>query len=35
MSPDFWQDSESAQDVMRLLAETRKTVERWREMEKK
>ncbi|MDD4923341.1 MAG: peptide chain release factor 2 [Dehalococcoidales bacterium] len=35
MSPDFWQDSGRAQDVMRLLAETRKTVERWREMEQK
>jgi peptide chain release factor 2 len=35
MSPDFWQDSDKAQEIMRLLAETRKTVEEWRELEKK
>jgi peptide chain release factor 2 len=35
MSPDFWQNSESAQDVMRRLAETRKTVEQWRGGEQK
>ena len=32
-APDFWQDSEKAQDVMRLLTETRKTVQKWRELE--
>jgi peptide chain release factor 2 len=35
MSPDFWQNSESAQEVMRRLAETRKTVEQWRGVEQK
>ncbi len=35
ISPDFWQDSDKAQDVMRLLAETRKTVQQWRQIERK
>ncbi len=35
VSQDFWQDSEKAQGIMRHLAETRKTVENWRGIEKK
>ena len=33
--PDFWLDQTKAQDTMRRLAEQKKTVERWREMEKR
>jgi len=33
--PDFWQDQANAQSVMRQLAEQRKVVQRWRELEKK
>ena len=32
--PDFWLDQTKAQDTMRRLAEQKKTVEQWREMEK-
>ncbi len=34
MSPDFWQDQDQAQVVMRRLADNRKTVDLWRGMEK-
>ncbi|MFC1977983.1 PCRF domain-containing protein, partial [Chloroflexota bacterium] len=33
--PDFWLDQIGAQDAMRQLAEQKKVVERWRDMEKK
>ncbi|MBC8477022.1 MAG: peptide chain release factor 2 [Dehalococcoidia bacterium] len=33
--PDFWLDQTKAQDTMRRLAEQKRTVERWREMEKR
>jgi peptide chain release factor 2 len=33
--PDFWQEQEKAQRVMRQLAEQKKVVERWRGMEEK
>jgi peptide chain release factor 2 len=33
--PDFWNDQTSAQNVMRQLAEYNKSVQRWRELEKK
>jgi peptide chain release factor 2 len=33
--PDFWLDQANAQSVMRQLAEQRKVVQRWRELEKK
>jgi peptide chain release factor 2 len=33
--PDFWQEPEKAQNIMRQLAEQKKVVERWREMEKR
>lgn len=33
--PDFWLDQTSAQNVMRRLAECRKKVETWRELEKR
>jgi peptide chain release factor 2 len=32
---DFWQDQANAQNVMRQLAEQKKVVERWRELEEK
>ena len=35
MEPDFWSDSNQARDVMRRLAEQKKTVEQWRSLEKK
>jgi peptide chain release factor 2 len=35
LQPDFWQDPVQAQATMRRLAENRKTVERWRSMEKR
>jgi peptide chain release factor 2 len=33
--PDFWNDQTNAQNVMRQLAEYNKSVQRWRELEKK
>jgi peptide chain release factor 2 len=33
--PDFWQEPEKAQSIMRQLAEQKKVVERWRGMEKR
>ncbi len=33
--PDFWLDPTKAQNVMRHLAEQKKVVEEWRELEKK
>jgi peptide chain release factor 2 len=33
--PDFWQDQANAQGIMRQLAEKKKTVQRWRGLEKK
>jgi len=33
--PDFWLDQANAQNVMRRLAEQKKVVQRWRELEKK
>jgi len=35
VEPDFWSDSNQARDVMRRLAEQKKTVEQWRSLEKK
>ncbi len=35
VQPDFWQDQANAQNVMRQLAEQRKVVQKWREVEKK
>jgi len=33
--PDFWQDQVKAQNVMRQLAEQKRVVQRWRELEKR
>ena len=33
--PDFWQNQANAQNVMRRLAERKRVVQRWRELEKK
>lgn len=33
--PEFWQEPESAQDAMRRLSELKRTVERWRGLEKR
>ena len=33
--PDFWQDQNKAQSIMKQLVETRKIVEKWRNQEKR
>ena len=35
MQPDFWQDPSQAQTAMRKLSETKKTVEKWRGVERR